>query len=253
LSPASAPCRAARLCRRLAAAAALAAAFALGAGIPATATAARAGAIQPLDSLRTAAVRFVKHQLGKRASDAKVEAGNLDPRLRLAACDAPLESFAPPGTRTVGMTSVGVRCRGSRHWTVYVPVTVHVYGKVLVAARTLARGTVLRPDDLKAVRRDLSRLSPGYLTDRKHATGMVLLRPLGPGNLLVQSAVKPPRLVQRGQDVTILASVGGLVVRSQGKALADGAYGETVRVRNSRSRRIVQGVVSARGTVKVRM
>ena len=58
-------------------------------------------------------------------------------------------------------------------------------------------------------------------------------------------------LVRRGQIVTLVAGGGPVEIRTTGKALADGAAGERVRVRNERSNRIVEGVVAEDGTVRV--
>ena len=52
--------------------------------------------------------------------------------------------------------------------------------------------------------------------------------------------------------MTILSEAGGIQVRMNGEALADGTQGKVVRVRNASSKRIVEGEVIAKGMVKVR-
>ena len=74
-------------------------------------------------------------------------ATRLDPRLRLARCDAPLETFMPRGSTQVGRVSVGVRCAGPKRWTVYVQVDVSAPVEVAVTTRFIPRGTMLSPSD----------------------------------------------------------------------------------------------------------
>lgn len=212
-----------------------------------------ASPLQSLEQIREAARNYAQGLTQAEATQVRVEAGQLDPRLRLAACDRPLETFLPPGSRRLGAITVGVRCNGASRWSLYVPVTIHVYGNIVVAARPLPRGVILQAGDLKTERHDLSRVPPGYLVRVADAVGMVLLRPLAPGNTLSESALKPRQLVRRGERVTIVAELSGLVVRSAGTALMNGAYGQVIQVRNLRSKRVVDAVVSAPGIVKIRM
>ncbi len=212
-----------------------------------------AGTVQSLASIRNAARNYARTQAQGQQGTVIVDAGRLDPRLRLTACTQPLATFLPPGSRRLGAITVGVRCTGHAPWTLYVPVTIHVYGHIVVAARTLPQGVILQASDLRIVRRDLSRAAPGYLSQVKQAVGMVLLRPFAPGNPLSESALKPRQLVRRGERVTIIAELNGLVVRSAGTALMNGAYGQLIQVRNARSRRVIDAVVNALGSVKVSM
>ena len=61
------------------------------------------------------------------------------------------------------------------------------------------------------------------------------------------------QLVKRGDIVTILAEIKGLTVRVNGNALTDGHRGDEIRVKNQRSKRILQAEVIGPGTVRVRL
>lgn len=183
--------------------------------------------------------------------EAQVTVGRLDERLQLPACASALHRFLPPGARTMGDTTVGVRCDSPKPWTLYVPVRVSMYAQVLVATRPLSRGALLGPDDLKLERRELGALYGGYLTDSAQANGMVLRRSLVPGATIEPSALEAQTLVQRGQGVVLVSRGAGLEVRAAGEALASGARGEWVQVRNTSSKRIVEGTVIEAGVVQV--
>jgi flagellar basal body P-ring formation protein FlgA len=211
---------------------------------------------EPQQNILAEAVRFMgasaaeTHGAGFEIS---VTAGPLDDRLRLRACDGGLEAFAAPGTRAAGSTTVGVRCLGPVTWTLYVPVQVEVQGDVVVLAQPLPRGTVLQRAHLRLERQDVGRLSAGYLASAEEATDMVLRRALQTGTVLTPQMVEPPRLVQRGQRVLLLAETGSVAVRVEAEAMGNGALGERVRVRNLSSQKVVEGLVLSHGVVGVSM
>lgn len=222
------------------------------AGIMSLATAVQAESLQSHHSIQAAAERFISAEVQTtHGMAAETSAGRLDPRLRLAECDAPLESFLPSGGRTLGNTSVGVRCSGSKPWTLYVPVKVSVYETIVAAARPVSRGTILQAQDLTLVKKDLAQLRSGYFTDRdqligKQATGPVLI-----GAAYTTRMVKNAQLIKRGDRVSLTVASGGLQIRVAGEALANGAVGEKIKVRNLRSKRVVEGIILDRATIQV--
>src|SRR5437016_5595356 len=77
-----------------------------------------------------------------------VQVGQLDPRLRLAPCQK-VEPYLSPGTRLWGRARIGLRCtQGPSAWNVFLPVTVRIYGRALVAAAPLSAGSVIGPSDV---------------------------------------------------------------------------------------------------------
>lgn len=208
--------------------------------------------LQPLDAVRTAVEDFAT-QGADAEEHLDVKVGHLDPRLRLRACEAPLQAFQPPGSRARGSTTVGVRCTAPHPWTVYVPARIRALGPVLVLRQARPRGSVLRAADVKPVTRDRAVLGQGYFRAAGEVEGMVLSRSLGAGAVLTPTAVQRPRLVARGERVIIVASAQGLEVHSSGEALQNGARGDRIRVRNLHSRRLIEAQVIASGVVKVAM
>ncbi|WP_412852473.1 flagellar basal body P-ring formation chaperone FlgA [Ectothiorhodospira shaposhnikovii] len=211
---------------------------------------------QSHDSILTAAGTFLGQQARAHHGeyvDVRINRGSLDPRLRLRACDGPLETFLPPGTRMTGHTTVGVRCTTPSPWSLFVPMQIVVRGEVVVLERALPRGTLISEGDIRLELRDLGSMHGGYLTEPTAVTNMVLRRALPAGTALSPQMVEPQRLVQRGQKVMLVAQNTAISVRMEGQALADGAYGDRVQVRNLSSRRIVEGRVLSAGVVGVNM
>lgn len=206
-----------------------------------------------IESIREAAHQFVKLDFSKRGKTGEIKVGRLDSRLRLPRCSTKLEAFFPTHTRKIGNLSVGVRCRGIKTWTLYVPVRVGVLDKVVVVSHALPRGHVISARDIQLETRDLASLSGGYLLNPRDVIGQSLRRPIVIGAVITPAAIKPARAIRRGEKVTILARRKGIEVRMTGVALADGAPGELIRVRNILSKKIIQGIVTKYGEVMIRI
>ena len=146
--------------------------------------------------------------------------------------------------------TVGVRCRGPRPWKLYVPVRLSVTAPIFVAARYLSAGTEITRADLRIADADVTR-ERGVLRADEPVEGMVLRRDLAAGEPLRGNLLDAPTLVRRGQRVTLLASGGPIRIRMGGTAMGDGRRGERIRVRNTSSGRIVEGIVRSSDQVEI--
>lgn len=118
-----------------------------------------------------------------------------------------------------------------------------------VLNRHLARGEIIRPGDLDLRNVVRSRLTSGALLRVADLIGMASRRSLRAGSPLKARDVEKPRLIHRNDLVTIIYRIPGLSLTTSGKALSDGALGETIPVRNARSKHIVQVTVTGPKTV----
>lgn len=177
----------------------------------------------------------------------------LDPRLRLPVCGKPIEVFAPPGYRPMGTATLGVRCNQTRSWNIYVSAHIKAFRPIAVLTSAVLRGSIIKPADVVLREHDVGRLSGGYFSDTQHVAGQLAKRSLSAGMVISPSELAAPRWVMRGQVITLFVDSGGLQVRAQGEALADGAENDLVKVRNTMSGKVVNGFVTAPGTVRVKM
>lgn len=180
-----------------------------------------------------------------------IKSGSLDSRLKLRPCTKPLEAWLPNGSRGIGRITVGVKCADHKPWSLHVPITVSLLKQVLVSKAPLPRGKILTRSDLKRVNYDLADLPNGYISEFRDSVGLKLKRTLTAGAALTPAMLEKPRLITRGQRVTILAQNGGMVVRTSGKALAHGAAGERITVVNIKSKSKLEGIITASGEVEV--
>lgn len=210
-------------------------------------------AYQSHDSIKHEVERFLESRVAGGEGQVEISVGQLDSRLRLTRCEQPLESFLLPNAREVGRVLVGVRCNGAKRWKLFVRARVERQVELLVAARPLPRGSRLAAGDLKRAVRPESRLSTGYIVQQSDIVGKILSRTVSAGSVITHNHLDNPRAVKRGERVSIVAEMDGLSISMEGTALADGAVGEVIRVKNRSSQRQIDAEVVSGGVVRVRM
>jgi flagella basal body P-ring formation protein FlgA len=179
---------------------------------------------------------------------AAVTLGNIAGASVMPSCAAPLGvtlSGVEPYQNAV------VRCP-SPAWTLYVPVTVAATEPVVVAARPVAAGQALGPDDL-AVRREpeAAYLGQPVFYDPAALAGAVATMNLPAGAILTGSDVQAPLVVKAGQTVTVNVQSGGVDVAINAVADEPGRVGDTILLTNPGSGKRFSAVVTANGPVVV--
>ncbi len=203
------------------------------------------------ERIEAAVVQFVEQQYPANG-DLTVRVGRLDRRLRLVRCDNALDSSWSPGSATVGQATVVVRCAGTRPWKLYVPVRVALLQNVAVTTRPMARGERIRAEDLVLEKRTLGQQRGMAIRDPEKIHGYVLKNSVPAGKVLMARMLSAPKLVRRGRTVVLTAISPGLNIRMKGVALEDGLIGDTIKVRNTASKRTLYATVIAPGRVQTR-
>jgi len=205
----------------------------------------------PIPDIAKTAQDFVYGIVGDTDQRMTAQAGTLDRRLQLPKCDQDLEAFQQRGAKITSRTIVGVRCNGVKPWKIYVPVDVIVTESVLIAKRTLPSGHVFAAEDVISDQRDVSRMVGGYLSRPENLVGKRLKHSLMSGRVITPSMLKAHIMVHRGQSVTIVVRNDGVSIHMMGKALMDGTENQRIRVENTNSKRVIEGIVRSAEQVEV--
>lgn len=210
--------------------------------------------IEAIGNIERAARSFLYRQAGgDRGASVEVTINSVDPRLRLRRCDHDLVTSPAPGARPEGNTSVKIECQGPVRWSLFVSGRVERFGDVVVANGTINRGSLVTAADLRLERRETGGLMQGYFDDPSNAIGKQVRRSLRPGDVVTDSHLTTPLWVERGQLVRLLSDSGSIRVIMSGEALDGGSGGDRIRVRNSSSKRVVEGTIEAPGVVRIPM
>lgn len=211
---------------------------------------AQANAFQSHTAISQAVKKFIVQQQVP-IKNVHVKLTSLNDKLRLPQCGKALQVEMAPGTKLLGHTSLSVTCPSPQQWK--IRVAAHVDGQVstLIARHPIPRGTVIKDTDLEFVSRRYSQLNYGYYGSAKQLNGMEARRNIKSGQVLAPNLVKTPKMVLRGQHITIVAQNGSLNLRVKGKAMMDGKQGQTIKVKNLNSKKLIYAQVVSAGVVKV--
>ncbi len=209
-------------------------------------------ATQPFD-LAPILEAFVVEQLGEHPTQIRIP---------------PLPHFALPGVEAAEVEAE-LRLDGSREFAGSVPITaivrrgdqvlrrgvvtvqVDTRVPVWVARRALARGDVIRREDLERIDGDQRHIRGARVLDVEEAVGRRTRRAVRAGQALRAHWVEDVPLVNRGKRVRLVFRAGTLRIEATGEAREDGRAGDQVRVRNLDSRRELVGEVGKDGAVHV--
>lgn len=138
-----------------------------------------------------------------------------------------------------------------------IQTRLRLYGEIKLAydvyqtTRTLKRGHVLAPNDIRWVRVESSRIMRNTVSDQKELIGHQLIRSLNEGEEILNHMIKKMPLVQHGDRVLIVVQKGALRVTAPGVIKQDGFQNDTVRVENLQSRKIILGTVFDSRTIHI--
>tara|TARA_R110002049_G_scaffold43198_1_gene127756 strand:- start:137 stop:841 length:705 start_codon:yes stop_codon:yes gene_type:complete len=210
-----------------------------------------ADTLHALDRIEQVAYEYALKQAQASFDNPQIAMDSLDNRLRLQACDIALDVFSTNGIVGLGNQTIGVKCNSPVAWTVYVPVKVKVLKSVVVASRPLSSNQLITQGDIKLQKWDIGGLNHGYLSSTQLVVGQQLKYPVQMGAVIKPNSLEAQKIVHRGDQIMLVAMAGQMEVRMSGTALDDATLGQRVKVKNSTSKRIVEGIVDAPGIVKV--
>lgn len=150
----------------------------------------------------------------------------------------PAGRLVEPASIVPGSPAATLRFRDSKGRVRSLAVRMTWAQNVLVAARTIPRGTPIRPHDLMLRLMKITR--PGvYASNEAQAVGHVSRKELKQGEPIPLDVLSGPRAVKKGRKVKIVARFGGLTAVSEGTLMDDGSPGDEVRVRRSGNKKAV--------------
>jgi len=210
--------------------------------------------VESLKSINHLVKSFINNELeSNNIKDATINVRDLDSRLKLNKCTTNLKPKLNVTNNLIGKLTVAVHCNEPKPWTIYVLAEVIVYKKVLAASRPLPKGHIINKNDLTPISIKLMQHNNVFFIEPDNLIGQQVKRPITTGKVIKPRFVEAARIVRRGENVTIIAVTQSIQVSMKGMALTDGAQGQLIQVRNLKTKRVVQGIVTKPGFVKVRM
>ncbi|HZZ71524.1 MAG TPA: flagellar basal body P-ring formation chaperone FlgA [Pirellulales bacterium] len=137
------------------------------------------------------------------------------------------------------------------------PVSITAKAKVslppaiVVATRTIGRGTMIRPGDVQ-LQRVAGRTGPSDAFSRiDDVVGQEATKSIAEGQQLDAQYLRHPLMVKKGEVVTVYARTSGIQIRTTARCRDDGSLGELVNVESLADRKLFLARVSAPQEVEV--
>jgi flagella basal body P-ring formation protein FlgA len=104
-----------------------------------------------------------------------------------------------------------------------------------VVVENVRRGQSFGPSDVQ-IQEVLITNEQTPVRKLRDVVGRVAARNVRKNQVLFEDDVQQPFMVQRGEQITVRALVGGMVIRTNARAMSDAAMGDLVELQNERSR-----------------
>ena len=206
----------------------------------------------PIERYKDLFFKYVEDRIGKHA-------------------DFQISNFRVTGNQPIstGTVTLKIADQGDRKMLGYMSVTafvhldaecvqrvtlsgwVHLFKGIPCTVRPLEKDAVISKNDVKLVRKDVSKLPLNVVSDAETAIGKKLKHSLGSGDYLRENMLDDVPVVNRGDQVVIVAESGAIRVTVVGKTLDKGCPGDVIRVKNAMSEKVVAAQVVDASTVRV--
>jgi flagella basal body P-ring formation protein FlgA len=221
--------------------------------VPETVEVTRTFQVVPIERYKDVFYRYVKDRIGNHT-------------------DFSIGNFKVTGNQPVpaGIVALRIADPGNRKMSGYVSVTtfvqvdsesvqrvmlsgwIHLFKEIPCTIHPLEKDTVISKKDVKLVRKDVSKLPSNIVLDIQAVIGKRLKHSVRHGAYLRENMLDEVPAVNRGDQVVIVAESGAIKVTVRGETLEKGCPGDTIRVKNAMSKKIISAEVIDASTVRVR-
>ena len=163
--------------------------------------------------------------------------------MKVPVCSKEINAAFPQEANKAQITAIELSCDGDKPWHTFVPVSVQIYTKVVVAKRAIAANDTITEEDVDYSKYDKTRLYSGYFNDQKDVIGQQAFQLITAGSVLTKKNVQLPQLVHRNQAIDLTATRNTVVVTMKGIAKSDGRLNDVIKAYNPSSKQILDAVV----------
>lgn len=187
-------------------------------------------------------IDFVEDKVNpERVETTRVTVLPIDSRVKFFKCPTGISYELANNRGFTRQFPVKVSCeQGVRPWKSYVQVIVSEMIETLVVTKNIAKGVRIEADMLKVALVDKFKVKSRSISAKEGVLGGRAMRNISTG---YQIGLRDVCLVCKGDDVAIIAKSGSMMIKTSGTAIENGAKGETIKVKNNNSNRIVKGTI----------
>lgn len=178
-----------------------------------------------------------------------ISVASIDPRITIKPCQQKLIANIPEKT-TSRNVNVKISCGDSTPWQIYLHARIERTFPVVVASTTIEKGVMLSRDNINIQFIASNKIRGQKFTKLKAILGSKAEKRIGKGRAINTRNVC---LVCKGDSVTITAKSSNFNIKTQGIALSSGNLNKQIRVKNTRTGKIIRPKVTAINQVAIHL
>jgi flagella basal body P-ring formation protein FlgA len=173
----------------------------------------------------------------------------MDKRIKIRECNVPL---AIQSTKPIkaGHNNLVIRC-SEPYWKFYANIQVNIYQRIWATSMPLRRNQTIEDQHITLIETEVSRYKHGYYTHKSDVLGLVVKRNIQGNKILEPKMLDQPHVIFKGDQVSIVSSLGSMAVKMKGTALENGRKNRQIRVENNSSGKVIKAYVKSPGRVEV--
>lgn len=133
----------------------------------------------------------------------------------------------------------------------WIVAKLKIRKSVALSNRRIQKNEMINQGDIRWEEREITAFYKDAILDRREIFGHKAGRIIRPNSVITESLMEKKLMVHRGGVATLIARLNGINATSTVKVLANGSYGDTVRVMNTESKKIISAVVIGKNTLEV--
>ena len=178
-----------------------------------------------------------------------ISIANIDPRITIKPCEQKLIANIPENT-TSRNVNVKISCADSIPWQIYLPARVERTFATVISTTVIEKGAMLSKDNIAVQYLARNKIRGKKLTDITAILGSKAEKRIGKGRAI---NTKNVCLVCKGDSVTISAKSSNFMIKTQGIALSSGNVNKQIKVKNTRSGKVIRAKVTATNQVAIHL
>jgi flagella basal body P-ring formation protein FlgA len=179
--------------------------------------------------------------------------GTNHPHLKDKTCESPINFEFTRNPLTQSNTTIELACEDQTPWRLFIAAEINLYAPVAVTATPISRGTRISGEEISFEERKVNQYRYATYSRIEDLIGLVAKRTIRAGRAISPNLLEPPRVIDRGDEVLIIATNDKLSIKMKGEALNHGLLGQQISVKNLQSQRVIRAVVAGQGRVEVQL
>ena len=201
------------------------------------------------------AVKAAHNQLAsayqQQNSRTRITVKSPDSRLQLNTCAHIPETSALAAPLKWGKVSIKVSCNQPQQWSIYLSATTLQPIVLWNVIQNIQRDAIIRRTDINQSENWLATAPPGAIQNPEMIVGMQARQSIQPNQVIKERYLRQPITIQKGHRLTAAVKQPGFSISTQVIALQDGAKGDTIKVENSKTGKLLFARINPQGRLVI--